>query len=185
MPGARPRTLERVLLVGFMGSGKTSVGRRLAQRLGWRFVDFDDEVEAEGGATVADIFAQRGEPWFRSLEARVAGRLLAEREVVLGSGGGWAAAAPGRLTDVPEGTATVWLRVSPEEAVRRARRRPGTRPLLDRPDPLEAARRLVEERAARYAEARWTVDTEGRSVEDVTAGVLEILTREYPEIRLE
>ena len=183
-PGARPNTLERVLLVGFMGSGKTSVGKRLARRLGWRFVDFDDEVEAEAGATVAEIFAQRGEPGFRSLEARVAERLLGEREVVLGSGGGWATAEPGRLTGVPEGTATFWLRVSPGEAVRRAGRRPGTRPLLDRPDPLAAAERLLEERAPRYGEARWTVDTEGSSVEDVTAGVLEILARAYPEIRL-
>jgi shikimate kinase len=184
-PGVKPERLERVLLVGFMGSGKTTVGRRLARRLGWRFVDFDDEVEAEGGGRVSEIFARHGEPWFRSLEARVAARLLAEREVVLGSGGGWAAAAPGRLKGVPEGTATVWLRVSPEEAVRRAGRRPGARPLLDRPDPLAAARRLAEERTPRYAEARWTVDTEGRSVEDVTAEVLEILAREYPEIRLE
>ena len=179
------RALERVLLVGFMGSGKTSVGRQLAERLGWRFVDFDDEIEAEVGETVAEIFRRRGERWFRGVEARVAERLLGERNVVLGSGGGWAAAAPGRLSGVPEGTATFWLRVSPEEALRRAGRRPGTRPLLDRPDPLEAARGLLVERAPRYGEARWTVDTEGSSVEDVTAGILEILAREYPGSRPE
>lgn len=176
-----PPALERVLLVGFMGSGKTSVGRRLGERLGWRFVDFDEAIEAEAGERVAEIFARRGEPWFRGLEARVAVRLLAERRVVLGSGGGWAA-APGRLAGVPAGTATFWLRVSPEEAVRRAGSRPRTRPLLDRPDPLETARTLLEERAPRYAEARWTVDTDRSSVEDVTAGILEILAREYPEI---
>jgi len=177
--------LERVLLVGFMGSGKTSVGQRLARRLGWRFVDFDDEVEREADATIAEIFARHGEPWFRDLEARVAERLLRERHVVLGSGGGWPAAASGRLAGVPEGTATVYLRVSPEEAVRRAGRSPGTRPLLAGPDPRGAARALVEERAAHYAEADWMVDTEGSSVEDVTAGILEILAREYPEARLE
>jgi len=174
------RPLERVLLVGFMGSGKTSVGRKLAERLGWRFVDFDEEVEAEAGATIAEIFADRGETWFRELEARVAERWLDERRVVLGSGGGWAA-APGRLAGVPGGTATFWLRVSPAEAVRRARGQPGARPLLDGGDPLAAARELVERRTPRYAEARWTVDTEGSSVEDVTAGILDILAREFPE----
>jgi shikimate kinase len=176
--------LERVLLVGFMGSGKTSVGRLLAERLGWAFVDFDDEIEAEAGQSVAEIFAGQGERRFRSLEAGVAARLLARRDVVLGSGGGWAAAAPGRLAGVPGGTATFWLRVTPEEAVRRAGKEPGTRPLLGGPDPRAAARRLLEKRAPRYGEARWTVDTERSSVEDVTAGILEILAREYPGTRL-
>ena len=180
-----PPPLERVLLVGFMGSGKTSVGERLSRRLGWRFIDFDDAVEAEAGAEIPEIFARHGEAWFRRLEADVAERLLRERSVVLGSGGGWAAAAPGRLSGVPAGTATFWLKVSPEEAVRRAGRRPGRRPLLDRPDALAAAAALLQERAPRYAQASWTVDTERSSVEDVTAGILEILTREYPEARLE
>jgi len=176
-----PVALERVLLVGFMGSGKTSVGRLLAERLGWRFVDFDDVVESEAGARIAEIFRAAGESGFRALEAEVAERLLSGRHVVLGSGGGWAAAAAGRLDEVPSGTATFWLRVSAEEAVRRAVGQPGQRPLLDRPDPLEAARRLIEERAPRYGEARWTVDTDGSSVEDVTAGILAILAREYPD----
>ena len=179
------QALERVLLVGFMGSGKTSVGRRIAGRLGWRFIDFDEEVEAEVGATIADIFARHGEAWFRRLEADVAERLLSERRVVLGSGGGWAAAVPGRLSGVPVGTATFWLKVSPEEAVRRAQLRPGARPLLDRPDALAVAERLLGERAPRYGEARWVVDTEGSSVEDVTAGILEILAREYTQARVE
>ncbi len=180
-----PAALERVLLVGFMGSGKTSVGRRLARRLGWRFVDFDDAIEAEAGASVADIFRDRGEAQFRALEAVVAQRLLTGRGVVLGSGGGWAAAAPGRLEGVPAGTETFWLRVSAEEALRRAARQPGQRPLLDRSDPLETARELILRRNARYREARWTVDTEGRSVEDVTAGIVEILVREYPQLEVD
>ncbi len=133
--------------------------------------------------SVAEIFEREGEPYFRSLEERVAGDLLTGSRVVLGSGGGWAA-APGRLDSVPEGTATFWLRVSPEEAVRRASRHLAKRPLLDRPDPLEAASRMLAEREASYAAARWTVDTERSSVEDVTAGILEILEREYPDSRV-
>jgi shikimate kinase len=168
-----------------MGSGKTSVGRRLAERLGWRFVDFDDEIESEAGARVAEIFARWGEPWFREVEERVAERLLGERRVVLGSGGGWASAAPGRLRSLPPGTASFWLRVSPGEAIRRAGNSPGTRPLVDRSDPLRAATSLLEERAPRYGEAGWTVDTERCSVDDVTAGILEILAREFPRAGVE
>ncbi|HSH74355.1 MAG TPA: shikimate kinase [Longimicrobiales bacterium] len=175
---------QRVLLVGFMGSGKTSVGRELADRLGWRFVDFDEAVEAELGATVPEVFERQGEARFREVEARVAGRLLRERRVVLGSGGGWAA-VPGRLADVPPGTAAFWLKVSPEEAIRRVGREPGKRPLLDRPDALDEARRLLGERSMLYAEAHWTVDTEGSAVEDVTARILEILAPEHLDSDLE
>jgi shikimate kinase len=175
--------LERVLLIGFMGSGKTSVGRRVARALGWRFLDFDDAIEAEAGATVAEIFASHGEPAFREIEDRVARRLLEERGVVLASGGGWAA-APGRVSGVPAGTATFWLRVSPETAVRRAGTA-RTRPLLARPDALQEAERLLERRHPYYGQARWTVDTERSSVEDVAARILAILAREYPEIRAE
>jgi shikimate kinase len=174
--------LDRVLLIGFMGSGKTSVGRRLADALGWRFVDFDDAIEAEAGESVREIFAGRGEPAFRAIEDRVARRLLEDRRVVLASGGGWAA-APGRVRSVAPGTATFWLRVSPEEALRRTGATAGTRPLLARPDALQEATRLLEWRTPFYMEARWTVDTERSAVEDVTARILGILAGEYPELR--
>ena len=179
-----PRPLDRVLLIGFMGSGKTSVGKRVAARLGWRFIDFDDAIEGEAGSSVARIFASRGEAFFRALEERVAHRLLAERNVVLASGGGWAA-APGRIEGVPAGTATFWLQVSAPEALRRASRAAGTRPLLARADVLEEAIRLIARRAPYYKEATWAVDTERSSVDDVSASILEILAREYPEIRAE
>ena len=155
--------VRRLLLVGFMASGKTTVGRRLAERLGWRFVDFDDVVEEEAGSSIADVFAGQGEAAFRALEDAVARRLLQEDEVVLGSGGGWAA-VPGRIGGAPAGTATVWLRVSAEEAVRRAQAAGGReRPLLAVETPLERARELLGCREPFYAVSRWTVDTEGRS----------------------
>jgi shikimate kinase len=177
-----PPALDRVLLIGFMGSGKTSVGRKVADALGWRFVDFDDAIEGEAGARVAEIFASLGEPAFRSLEERVGAKLLEDRRVVLATGGGWAA-APGRVRSVPPGTATFWLQVSPEEAIRRTRATQGTRPLLARPDALQEASRLLEWRNPFYMEARWTVDTERSSVEDVTARILGILAQAYPETR--
>lgn len=165
---------RRLLLVGFMGSGKSSVGPRLARALGWAFHDFDATVEGEEARSVARIFAESGEAWFREAEDRVARRLLALDGVVLASGGGWAAAA-GRLATLPPGTRSIWLKVSAEEAVRRVAGEAGSRPLLAVSDPLSEARRLLEERSLRYRECDLEVDTDGRSVEDVTARILELL----------
>jgi shikimate kinase len=172
-------TLDRVLLIGFMGSGKTSVGRALAHRLGWTFLDFDGVIEAHEGCAVADIFARRGEPYFRALEEKIADGLLRQHRVVLASGGGWAA-APGRLAGAPAGTASFWLQVSAPEAIRRAGAAQGARPLLARPDAQEEAVRLIAARAPYYKDAMWAVDTERSSVEDVSARILAILAEAYP-----
>lgn len=167
-----------------MGAGKTTVGRALAAALGWRFLDLDDAIEAEAGVDVPEIFRRWGEPRFRDLEARVAERLLREDEVVLGTGGGWGAHGE-RLAALPAGTESFWLRVSPETAVRRAANEPGRRPLLEGADPLERARALLARREAGYGRARWAVDTEGSTVDDVTARILAILASEYPESKAE
>ncbi len=173
----RSGTPVRILLVGFMGAGKTSVGESLARALGWRFVDFDTALEAEVGLTVTEYFDEYGEARFREIEGRVARRLLLESEVVLASGGGWAAEAD-HLQSVPLGTLTVWLRVSPEEAVRRTLTEPGRRPLLGGPGAVEKARKLISERASFYSNAHVGVDTEGLSVEDVTLRVVSVLADE-------
>jgi len=80
--------IQRIVLTGFMGAGKSTVGRLLAQGLGWRFIDADDEIETAQGATIASIFAQRGEPWFRQLEHETIRRLLNSERLVLALGGG-------------------------------------------------------------------------------------------------
>ena len=179
-----PPPFLRILLIGFMGAGKTSVGRVVAATLGWRFLDFDDIIEAEMAASASEIFAVHGEPYFRDLEDRVAQRLLLEEGVVLGSGGGWAA-VPGRLTELPEGTETFWLRVSAEKALERVASQPSQRPLLDDPDPLSRASDLLSERSDLYRQAKWAVDTERSTLEDVSTQILEILAAEYPESTLD
>lgn len=166
--------VSRIVLVGFMGAGKTSVGRALAERLDWLFADVDDAIEEEMDASVADIFERFGEGRFRDLEERKAMELLSGDEVVLATGGGWAA-RPGRLESLPAGTVSVWLEVGPREAVRRAEGQAGKRPLLDVGDPITTARELLSARARHYARATCRVDTEGRSVDDVTSRILEIL----------
>lgn len=165
---------ERVLLVGFMGAGKTTVGEALARALGWRFIDFDEEIERRSAMSIPAIFEHLGEAAFREMEAGVADVLLAESRVVLASGGGWAARSGG-LSSVPPGTMVVWLEVSAEEAVRRASAHPDRRPLLAGPDPISRAREMLQERSPRYADADWRVDTERTSVEHVTARILKIL----------
>ena len=154
---------SRILLVGFMASGKSAVGRELARLLGWRFVDFDEEIRRETGQDVADIFAGAGEAGFRTIEARVARRLLRRDRTVLASGGGWAA-QPGHMEGVAADTLSVWLKVSAETAVERARRQGVDRPLLDVPRPAEHSRRLLARREPYYRLARLTLDSEGVSV---------------------
>ena len=156
----------------------------VADALGWQFFDFDEVIEADTGLAVPEIFNRYGEARFRTLEASAGEKLLAMENVVLGSGGGWAA-APGRVSDVPKGTVAVWLQVSPEESVRRTSREVNHRPLLVGENVLERARALLEERSVFYAAAPWTVDTEQHSVEDVSARILEILAEIGPPKRTE
>lgn len=172
MENGEPIGCERILLVGFMGSGKTSVGRALSRLLGWSFRDFDDEIEAEVGLSVPEIFRQKGEPYFRRVEGRVGRRLLKESEVVLATGGGWAA-QEGRLQDLPAGTLSVWLRVSPEEAVRRTRGAGPHRPLLATPDPVARARELLAERRDAYREASLILDSESAPPPGLAREILE------------
>jgi shikimate kinase len=160
--GAAQGPWSRVLLVGFMGSGKTTVGKLVASRLGWGFVDLDSEVEQMTGRTVEELFRERGEPAFRELEAQAGVAALARDRTVLAPGGGWSL-APGRLERLPGGTLSVWLKVSPETAVRRATAHGRVRPLLAGADPLERARTLLAEREPVYARARLHLDAETAS----------------------
>lgn len=176
-----PQPVHRVLLVGFMAAGKSTVGRLLANRLAWDFVDADQEVERREGRTVAEIFATAGEAHFRRREGEVMAELLRRERCVIAAGGGWAA-VPGRLDALPAGTVSVWLRVTPEEAVRRGRTAPGTRPLMGGADPVAAARALMETRAGAYAAATLEVDTTGLMAEDVSAAIRDELARLDPDL---
>jgi shikimate kinase len=146
-----------------MASGKSAVGAALAERLGWSHVDLDREIEAAEGRRVADIFAAEGEPAFRALEAAATARVAARTEVVLSPGGGWIT-RPALLDSLGPDTLSVWLRVSVDEAVRRASASPGERPLLAGPDPAGAVRWLLSEREPLYSRAELHLMTDGRSV---------------------
>ncbi len=146
-----------VALVGMMGAGKTSVGKRLAARLGVPFKDADHEIEEAAGLTVAEIFEKHGEPEFRAGERRVIARLLAEPPHVLATGGGAYMDAATRAA-MKEKAFTVWLRAPVDLLLARVAKRP-TRPLLNNSDPRGTLERLLAEREPTYAEADFTLDS--------------------------
>jgi shikimate kinase len=167
-----PETVRRVVLVGFMGSGKSTVGVLLASRLGWSFLDFDDEIERRAGASVADIFREKGEAFFRVLEHEVGCDLLAGERVVLATGGGWPT-APGHMDALGPDTLSVWLDVSAESSVSRVRGRGRIRPLLEVADPVGRARLLLGERAPHYGSAELHLDSTRSTPEELADRILE------------
>jgi shikimate kinase len=140
-----------IVLVGLMGAGKTTVGRRLAARLGLPFIDVDAEIEHVSQMTVPEIFARHGEPYFRDGEKRVIDRLLRQGEQVLATGGGAFMNADTRRR-IAESGISVWLKADLDVLLRRVKKRAG-RPLLETADPQATLRRLMDERYPVYAQA--------------------------------
>lgn len=154
-----------IVLVGLMGAGKTTVGRRLAQRLGLPFVDADAEVEAAAGLKIAEIFATHGEPAFRDGERRVIARLLNDGPKVLATGGGAFMDADTRARVAARGI-SVWLKADLDVLMRRVGKRP-TRPLLKSDDPRAVMEKLMKEREPFYAHADIALETGDGPHEDV------------------
>ncbi|KAA5598289.1 shikimate kinase [Blastochloris sulfoviridis] len=144
-----------LVLIGMMGAGKSTVGKRLAARLDLPFADADSEIEAAAGMTVAEIFERHGEASFRDGEAKVIRRLVEGEAKVIATGGGAYMRAETRAL-VGERALTVWLKANFDVLMRRVRRR-ADRPLLKAPDPEGVMRRLIAERYPVYAEADITV----------------------------
>lgn len=161
---------NRVYLVGFMGAGKSTVGRRLAQKLGWKFVDLDEEIERREGRTIADIFTRDGEPYFRNLERLCLKDLSSARRTVIALGGG-AFIDPENRNLAEETGLTVWLKVSFSKLVNRVKI-DGTRPKFQ---DSSQAERLYQTREPFYALAKVHVSTDEGTPEltaDQIVGVL-------------
>jgi shikimate kinase len=162
----------RVVLVGPMGVGKSTVGVLLAERLGCRFRDTDEDIVAEQGRTVADIFVDEGEPAFRAVEKQAVRRALAEHDGVLALGGGAILDADTRA--LLAGQPVVYLSMDVEEAVQRTGLN-AARPLLA-VNPRRQWRELMDARRHLYGEvANAVVATDGRTPEEVTRAVLDAL----------
>lgn len=170
-----PTPDRTIALVGLMGVGKSTVGRRLAHRLGLPFADGDVEIEAAAGMTVSEIFSSLGEPEFRAGEARVMRRLLEGPPLVLATGGGAMLNAETRAL-MKARAITIWMRADLKVVAERVARR-DTRPLLRGRDPLEALNGLAEARYPIYAEADLSVDVGGGSHAQAVESILKALNK--------
>jgi shikimate kinase len=144
-----------VVLVGMMGAGKSTIGRRLAARLRLPFLDADTEIEAAAGMSIPDIFETRGEPDFRDGEARVIARLLDNGPSVLATGGGSFMREETR-NRIRDKAVSIWLKADADIIMRRVKRR-ADRPLLQTADPAATVERLIGEREPVYQSADLTI----------------------------
>ncbi len=161
-----------IVLIGMMGAGKSSIGRRLAQRLGLPFLDADTEIEAaHAGVTIAEIFASYGEAYFRSGEQRVIARLLDSGPQVLATGGGAYMNADTRAAIAQKGI-SVWLKADFEVLMKRVKRRStADRPMLQG-DPAQRIRHLMDERYPVYAQADMTVMSRDVAHETIVSEII-------------
>ena len=180
MTNCRPAKMQAIILVGFMGAGKSTVGRALAERLGWTFEDLDDRIELREKQTVAEIFRNAGEAEFRRAEHEALKELLAGLRsgsgmVIAFGGGAFVQQSNISLLDAAN-LATVFLDAGVEELLARCRRQSETqgveRPLLGSP---EHFRQLYEKRRPHYLRAGFRQGTEGKEVQEIVTNVIQAL----------
>jgi len=164
---------KTIVLVGIMGAGKSTVGKILADRLGMRFIDADQEIERAAGCTITDFFEKYGEVEFRKGEERVISRILAGEPCVLATGGGAFMSEATRLL-IKKIATSVWLRVSFEVLAKRLEKR-FDRPLLQTADPQQTLKALIKNRYPIYNDADFIVDAENDGVDITVSKVVECL----------
>lgn len=163
--------MKNIVLTGFMGTGKTEVGKILAQRLGLTFFDADSIIEQEQNMTITEIFRQFGEPYFRDIEADVIKRLSEKDRVVIATGGG-AVLREENMKNLRKKGIIVCLMASPETILRRTIN-DSSRPLLQVEDPLRKIKELIEFRRPYYENSDIMVDTEGKNPAQVVEEIME------------
>ncbi|HUY82488.1 MAG TPA: shikimate kinase [Acidobacteriaceae bacterium] len=176
-----PRTIRTIVLTGFMGAGKSTIGTRLARALGWEFLDSDTAIEARAGKSIAEIFAEQGEPAFRALEAEVVGEHANRANLVLALGGGaLETEATRRLLTRHEHACLVFLDAPLEVLVTRCQEHPGAaeRPVLAN---REGLLRRFNTRLPYYRQAHLTISTAGLSREEVVARIMDAVARRRAE----
>lgn len=170
-----------LVLVGMMGAGKTTVGRRLANRLGRQFIDSDEEIERAAQMSIPEIFEQRGEGEFRAGEMRVIARLLKEKDIVLATGGGAFVNSDTRAL-VKAGAVSVWLKADLDLLFERVSRR-ANRPLLKTADPRGTLEKLIADRYPIYAEADLTVVSRDVPQDNVAVDVIVALLDHFKKVQ--
>jgi len=172
----RTAARRNIVLFGFMGTGKTVIGREIARRLGMKFVDIDDVIEEKEACTISQIFAQKGEKYFRKVESQVARTFSRQEELVIATGGG--VALNRENVDALQSSGTgICLTASPEVIYGRVKHETH-RPLLMTDDPLGRIRSLLQYRDPFYATVKYRIDTSDLSVEGVIETTLNIVEKD-------
>jgi shikimate kinase len=176
-PLSYPPQRSHLILVGLPGSGKSTVGQAVAQRIGTPFLDFDVEIERRTGLTISRIFREHGEAHFRSLELDLTREVAARPAMILAPGGGWIT-VPGALSVLRPPARMIYLRTRPEVALGRMGAGKAARPLLQAPDPLAELGRLLAKREPSYRLADHVVDVDIVDLQEVIAIVSRLATAE-------
>jgi shikimate kinase len=159
-----------LVLVGLPGSGKTTIGKAVAEKTSRPFLDFDAEIEREEGRSIPEIFRDRGETYFRGLEAALTRQVAGLSGMVLSPGGGWMTRSE-NVGLIRDSSLIVYLKVRPETALQRLGKEGGGRPLIAGPNPLARLQELARDRSKTYETADIIIDTELAQLADVIDAV--------------
>lgn len=165
--------MKNMILVGFMGTGKTAVGKALARRLKMKFVDMDDLIEEREGMKISDIFASKGEPYFRKVEKETVKEVAAQSDLVIAAGGG-AVVDEDNVKNLKSNGIMVCLTATADKILERTKGHTH-RPLLNVSDPREKISELLAKRAEYYARADYRIDTTALSIDEVVNNIMELV----------
>jgi shikimate kinase len=167
-----------IVLIGFMGTGKSTIGKLLAKQLDFQFVDVDARIEDQAGKSITEIFQSEGEGYFRKLETEIAEKLSSEKSQVIATGGGFVL-NPQNIAALKSESLIISLKASPLVIYERIKNEKH-RPLLAVSDPLARINQLLQERATQYRDADVIIDTEGKTPSDIVAEIgVELMKRGF------
>jgi XRE family aerobic/anaerobic benzoate catabolism transcriptional regulator len=172
-PTYRRKSFAGIALIGLRGAGKSTLGKILAKKIGWKFVELNKEIEAENGLSVAEIIALYGQEGFRRMEQAALGQLLARNELTVLATGGGIVSEPVTFDLVLSSFYTIWLKAEPEEHMSRVRGQGDLRPMADDRSAMAELRNILVSREPLYARANAVVDTAGLTVDAAAARLTE------------
>jgi XRE family aerobic/anaerobic benzoate catabolism transcriptional regulator len=162
-----------IALIGLRGAGKSTLGKMLAEKIGWNFVELNKEIEAQNGLSVAEIIALYGQEGFRRMEQAALGQLLARKELTVLATGGGIVSEPLTFDLILSSFYTIWLKAEPEEHMARVRRQGDLRPMADDRSAMAELRTILRSREPLYARASAVVDTAGLSVDAASSRLID------------
>jgi XRE family aerobic/anaerobic benzoate catabolism transcriptional regulator len=172
----RRMSFAGIALIGLRGAGKSTLGKMLAKRIGWSFVELNKEIEAQNGLSVAEIIALYGQEGFRRMEQAALGQLLARKELMVLATGGGIVSEPLSFDLILSSFYTIWVKAEPEEHMARVRGQGDLRPMADDRSAMAELRTILKSREPLYARASAVVDTSGLSVDAAAAQLFNAVT---------